>query len=182
MQSHATEKEARGEALSPCCYGPAPRRQRASTWQATRPRYRLADCNSRTRAREKPLMPNDDAPVPPAPPEQTMLLRRIGETLRPYGDEALDAVGGTTLDAAARAWLDAGFADAEEVDDWLGARCLDPRRAQALDAAGVTPEQAALLTREGRGGYEETVAYKFAQGDLTLEEARRIITSDFWNS
>ena len=126
-------------------------------------------------------MPNDND-APHAPQQQTMLLRRIGDVLRGHGDEALDAVGGANPDAAARAWLDAGFADAEEVDDWLGARCFDPRRAQALDAAGITPEQAALRTREGRGGYEETVGYKFAQGDLTLEEARRIITSDFWNS
>ncbi|HZG53707.1 MAG TPA: hypothetical protein VEZ40_16380, partial [Pyrinomonadaceae bacterium] len=83
---------------------------------------------------------------------------------------------------AARAWIEAGFADPEEVADWLAARCFDPRRAQTLDAAGLTPEQAALRTRAGRADYEETVAYKFAHDDITLEEARRIITSDFWNS
>ncbi|HEV2881097.1 MAG TPA: hypothetical protein VGX24_07450 [Pyrinomonadaceae bacterium] len=122
-------------------------------------------------------MTNDNA----APPEpQATLLRLIGETLRRHGRDALR--GGATPDAAARAWLDAGFADPEEVDDWLAARCFDPRHAQTLDAAGVTPEQAALRTRAGRAPYEETVAYKFAQGDLTLEEARRIINSDFWNS
>lgn len=122
-------------------------------------------------------MTNDNA-APHAP--QAALARLIGDTLRQHGGEALPA--GADPDAAARAWLDAGFADAEEVGDWLAAHCFDPRHAQALDAAGITPEQAALRTRHGRTGDEETVACKFAHGDLTLEEARRIITSDFWNS
>jgi hypothetical protein len=122
-------------------------------------------------------MTNDNA-APHAP--QGALLRLIGETLQRHGGDALP--GDASPDAAARAWLDAGFADAEEVDDWLAARCFDPRHARTLDAAGLTPEQAALRTRSGRADYEETVAYKLAHGDLTLEEARRIITSDFWNS
>ncbi|HEX8128306.1 MAG TPA: hypothetical protein VF527_04330 [Pyrinomonadaceae bacterium] len=108
------------------------------------------------------------------------LVRLIGETLKRHGGDALP--GGISLEAAARAWLDAGFADPEDVDDWLRARCFDPRHAQTLDDAGLTPEQAALRTRAGRTDYEETVAYKLAHGDLTLEEARRIVTSDFWNS
>jgi len=122
-------------------------------------------------------MTNDNAA--PSEPEAA-LVRLIAATLRRHGDDALP--GGALPDATARAWLDAGFADADEVEDWLAARCFDPRHAQTLDAAGVTPEQAALRTRQGRADYEETVAYKLAHGDLTLEEARRIITSDFWNS
>lgn len=122
-------------------------------------------------------MPNDRAAAP-TPPQQT-LLQLIGETLRPHGDAAWQ---NTTVEAAARAWLDAGFTDAEEVGDWLAARCFEARHAQTLEAAGITPEQAALRTRAGRADYEETVACKFSRGDLTLEEARRIITSDFWNS
>ena len=121
-------------------------------------------------------MPNDRAAVPP---QQQAPLRLIGETLRRYGD---DALLGTNVEAAARAWLDAGFADAEEVEDWLRARCFEPRHARTLDDAGITPEQAALRTRAGRAGDEKTVACKFSRGDLTLEEARRIITNDFWNS
>ncbi|HEX9918733.1 MAG TPA: hypothetical protein VGA87_06185 [Pyrinomonadaceae bacterium] len=122
-------------------------------------------------------MTNDNA----APSEpQAAPVRLIMETLRRHGGDALP--GGASPLEAARAWLDAGFADAEEVDDWLAARCFDARSAQTLDAAGITPEQAALRTRQGRASYEETVAYKLAHGDLTLEEARRIITHDFWNS
>jgi hypothetical protein len=125
-------------------------------------------------------MTNDDDAATASEP-QAALMRLIGETLRRHGEDALHG-GAAHPDAAARAWLDAGFADAEEVEDWLDARCFDPRRAHALDAAGITPEQAALRTRAGRADYEETVACKFARGDLTLEEARRIINSDFWNS
>ncbi|HYG11773.1 MAG TPA: hypothetical protein VD835_17635 [Pyrinomonadaceae bacterium] len=122
-------------------------------------------------------MTNDhDAPTE----TQAALVRLIAGTLRRHGGDALP--GGANPDEAARAWLDAGFDDPGEVDDWLAARCFDPRHAQTLDAAGFTPEQAALRTRQGRADYEETVAYKLAHGDLTLEEARRIITSDFWNS
>ncbi|HEY0101536.1 MAG TPA: hypothetical protein VGB76_21600 [Pyrinomonadaceae bacterium] len=123
-------------------------------------------------------MTNDRAAAPLPPPQQ-MLLHLIGEMLRRYGDDALQSAN---VEAAARAWLEAGFTDAEEVEEWLGARCFEPRHAQTLEAAGITPEQAALRTRAGRAGYEETVACKFSRGDLTLEEARRIITSDFWNS
>jgi len=122
-------------------------------------------------------MPNDNTT---SPLEQQTLLRRITETLARHGDDALR--GAESIDAAARNWLDEGFADAEEIDDWLGARCFNPNHAQSLDAAGFTPDQAALRTRKGRGDYEETIAYKLAEGDLTLEEARRIITNDFWNS
>jgi hypothetical protein len=122
-------------------------------------------------------MTNDNAA---ASESQAALVRLIGEALRRHAGDA--PPGGASHEAAARAWLDAGFADPEEVDDWLAARCFDPRHARALDDAGLTPEQAALRTREGRADYEDTVAYKLAQGDLTLAEARRIITSDFWNS
>ena len=105
------------------------------------------------------------------------LLLSVGELLARH-----DALAGATPDAAARRWLDAGFSDAEEIEDWLAARCFDPEHAARLESAGITPEQAALRTREGRGDYEETVACKLSRGDLSLEEARRIITSDFWNS
>jgi hypothetical protein len=124
-------------------------------------------------------MPNDRAAAPPPPLQTQTLIHLIGETLRRHGDDALQS---RTVEGAARAWLDAGFDDAEEVEDWLAARCFDARHAQTLEAAGITPEQAALRTRAGRADYVETVACKFSRGDLTLDEARRIITSDFWNS
>jgi hypothetical protein len=106
------------------------------------------------------------------------IIRRIGEALERCGG---DALAGAPAEAAAYRWLSHGFTDADEVSDWLAARCFQPDRAHELERAGFTPEQAALRTAAGRGGYEDTVAFKVARGDLTLEEARRVVTSDFWN-
>ena len=110
--------------------------------------------------------------------EQDALLRRVAAVLARYGAAATD---GAPLESAAYAWLAAGFDDPEEVDDWLRARCFRAQHARTLERAGFTPAQAALRTSAGRGAYEDTIAYKLAQDDLTLDEARRIVTSDFWN-
>lgn len=106
-------------------------------------------------------------------------VRRLREVLERCGEAAL---GGAPAETVAYRWRAHGFVDPEEVSDWLAARCFRPDLAHELERAGLTPEQAALRTSAGRGDYEETVAFKIAQGDLSLEEARRIITSDFWNS
>jgi hypothetical protein len=108
---------------------------------------------------------------------QSALLRRVGAVLAQYGEAALQ---GAPPESVAYDWLAAGFDDAEEIDEWLAARCFRARHARALEQAGFTPAQAALRTTAGRGDYEDTIAYKLAQGDLTIAEARRIITSDFW--
>ncbi len=105
-------------------------------------------------------------------------LERARETIARHGDAAL---GGAPAETVAYRWLSHGFADPEEIDEWLAARCFRPERAHELERAGLTPEQARLRTAAGRGDYEDTVGYKYAQGDLSLEEARRIVTSDFWN-
>ena len=111
--------------------------------------------------------------------EQRQLLARICDVLERHGEAAL---AGAPAETAAYRWLSHGFADAEDVEDWLAARCFDPARAHELERAGLTPEQAAARTTAGRGNYEDTIAFKIAAGDLSVEEARRIITSDFWNS
>lgn len=110
---------------------------------------------------------------------QRQLLARIAATLERCGGAAL---AGAPAETAARRWLSHGFADAEDVEDWLSARCFDPARAQELERAGLTPQQAGARTAAGRGDYEDTIAFKIARGDLSIEEARRIVTSDFWNS
>ena len=85
-------------------------------------------------------------------------------------------------ETAARAWMEAGFADAEEIAEWLSSGCTTPQEAEALERAGITPAQAALRTTAGSVGYEETIGYKLNRGDLSFDEARRIITTQFWNS
>lgn len=111
--------------------------------------------------------------------EQTETIHLICEVLGNHGGEAL---GGASTEEIAGQWIAAGFDDAEEVDGWLRARCFSAERAQALEAAGFTPEQAAFRTKAGAADYEDTIAYKLNNNDLSINEARRIINSAFWDS
>lgn len=70
---------------------------------------------------------------------------------------------------AAKAWSDAGFDD-EETAKWLEARCFDPQAASELADLAVTPAQASKRTRDGRGDYIDTIAFKVASGDLTARQ------------
>jgi hypothetical protein len=110
--------------------------------------------------------------------EQAELIRRIREVIERHGASAR---GGASTEDAARRWLKAGFEETEEIDEWLAARCFSAEGAHALEMAGITPEQAATRTKAGTADYEETIGYKIINGDLSLEEARRIITNAFWN-
>jgi hypothetical protein len=101
--------------------------------------------------------------------------RRTGvETIRRYGKLA-DRDGSAEI--AAQRWTQAGFDDAMTAR-WLRARCFDPQAASALSELGVTPEQCAVRTRDGGGGYVDTIAYKVANGDLTVRQgAARTMSS-----
>ncbi|HVF54530.1 MAG TPA: hypothetical protein VM934_00190 [Pyrinomonadaceae bacterium] len=107
------------------------------------------------------------------------ILRELSAVIRRY---PAAAIGETTVEEVARRWLDAGFEDAEEVEDWLRARCFTADGAQQLENAGITPQQAGINTSAGSGNYEDTLGYKLIKGDLGFDEARRIITSEFWDS
>jgi len=87
-------------------------------------------------------------------------------TIKEYG--ALADLDGDA-EAAARAWTSAGFDDAITAR-WLTARCFDAAAARALADMGVTPEQAAMRTRDGAGS-PDTIAHKVANGDLTARQA-----------
>ena len=111
--------------------------------------------------------------------ERAETLRRIGEVI----EGQTEAAGVyASIEEAARQWLASGFEDAEEIDEWLAARCFSAAGARSLELAGITPDQAANVTRAGTADYEETIGYKVIKGDLSIEEARRIINSAFWNS
>lgn len=121
------------------------------------------------------------------------LLRSISEIIERYAEAARGGGGdsssssssgssGASPEETARSWIDAGFEDAEEVAEWLDAGCFSARGAHAMELAGITPEQAAMRTRAGTADYEERIGYKITRGDLSLDEARRIITDAFWNS
>ncbi len=78
---------------------------------------------------------------------------------------------------AAMAWADAGFDD-EQTASWLEARCFDPQTARELADLGVTPDQASTRTRDGRGDYRDTIAFKVASGDLSVRQgAARAMSS-----
>jgi hypothetical protein len=84
------------------------------------------------------------------------------ETIERYGQLADRGAGAA---AAAQAWTEAGFSD-ELTARWLDVRCFDPGAARALAELGVSPEQAAVRTRDG-GGDIDTIAHKVASGDLS---------------
>ncbi len=111
--------------------------------------------------------------------EHPEIIRAIIEVIEQHRDAQ---PRGRALEEMAREWIAAGFEDAEEIADWLSARCLTAAGAQTLERAGLTPEQAALRTTAGARGVEDTIGFKLLAGDLSLDEARRIITSHFWNS
>ncbi len=89
------------------------------------------------------------------------------ETIKRYGEFA---DRGSAAEAAARAWTDAGFDDVMTAR-WLEARCFDAEAARALAELGVTPEQAAVRTRDGGDGYIDTIAFKVADEALTPRQA-----------
>jgi len=96
------------------------------------------------------------------------------ETIREYGELA---DRGGDAEVAAQAWTDAGFDD-ETTARWLAARCFDPEAARGLADASVTPEQASTRTRDGGGGYVDTIAFKVSSGDLTVRQgAARTLSS-----
>lgn len=113
------------------------------------------------------------------PNDPENILQNICAVLRRHADAALENRPAETV---AGEWIDAGFDDPEEIDDWLRARCFHAAGAQKLERVGITPEQAAILTSEGLPDYEDTIGYKTTRGDLGLDEARRIITAQFWNT
>jgi hypothetical protein len=111
--------------------------------------------------------------------DSAAIIRRIGEALERQGEAAL---GDAPSIEVAQEWVDAGFDDPEEVEDWLRARCFRADGARALESAGLTPEQAAIRTEAGTASYVDTIGYKLIRGDLGFDEARRIINNEFWNS
>lgn len=87
-----------------------------------------------------------------------------------------EALIGKTAEEAAKAWASSEF-EAFEVKSWLDARCFDPSAAARLKDEGVSPVGAAVYTY--RGGYTDTVGYKFAKGDMELVEVKQVVSCHF---
>jgi hypothetical protein len=97
----------------------------------------------------------------------TMMIRNVIER---HGHFA----HGGNPDETTEAWSEAGF-EADEVEEWLNARCFDPSSARDLADAGVSPFDTGMKTAVGRGGYTDTVGFKVSAGDLEVEEARDLL-------
>jgi len=81
---------------------------------------------------------------------------------------------GGNPDDAAETWVESGF-EADEVEEWLSARCFNPSAARDLADSGVTAEMARMKTSAGSGDYVDTVGFKVSDGDLEVEEARELV-------
>lgn len=81
---------------------------------------------------------------------------------------------GGNPDDTAETWIESGF-EADEVEEWLNARCFDPSSARDLADAGVSAAEARVKTEAGRGDYTDTVGFKVSAGDLEVEEARDLL-------
>lgn len=81
---------------------------------------------------------------------------------------------GSNPEDTAETWVESGF-EADEVEEWLNARCFDPSAARDLADAGVNPVEASMKTGAGAGDYVDTVGFKASAGDLEVEEARDLL-------
>ena len=102
--------------------------------------------------------------------------RRIGVTMtvRQVIERHGHFAHGGNPDDTAEAWAESGF-EADEVEEWLLARCFNPSAARDLADAGIAPDMARMKTSAGAGDYVETVGFKVSDGDLEAEEARELV-------
>jgi hypothetical protein len=84
------------------------------------------------------------------------------------------AHGGEDLNNHAWYWMHAGFTP-DEAEAWLTeARCFYASAAAMMRHCGMTPEQAAYRERDEFGNRAETLGYRVANGEISVETARRI--------
>ncbi len=96
----------------------------------------------------------------------------IESILEQHGDFAH---GGDVEDTAID-WHEYGFT-AIQADEWLNARCFTATAAASLQVQGFTPDEVKTETDEnvGMGQYADTIGYKVANGDLSVEAARTLL-------
>lgn len=88
-------------------------------------------------------------------------------------DDGACLTGGAPIDEIVKEWDGEGLT-VEEVEGYIAARVFIGQKAAPLKEAGITPEQAATRTGSdvGIGCYGDTLGYKVANGDLSLEKAK----------
>lgn len=100
------------------------------------------------------------------------MKRTMADVIEDVGEFAH---GGENIQNHAWYWLHAGFTP-EEAEAWLTeARCFLASAAAMMRHAGITPDEAATRERDEFGDYAETLGYRVANGDISVETAERII-------
>jgi hypothetical protein len=74
----------------------------------------------------------------------------------------------------ANAYIAAGI-DPDTYLKWYDVGGFDIDRMQELEDAGIDLKLTAELTSEGSSGYNNTIAYKYCNGDLSLDRVRAIL-------
>lgn len=98
-------------------------------------------------------------------------FERMIEVISRHGDFAY---GNEEPEKVATKWHDAGFSS-YEADQWLNARCFRAQEAALLRKAKITSNQAATMTEQGIGAYNDTIGYKVANYDMLVSEAVKLI-------
>jgi hypothetical protein len=103
--------------------------------------------------------------------EASNVKRTMLDVIEAVGDFAH---GGEDPNNHAWYWMHAGFTP-DEAEAWLtDARCFYVSAAAMMRHCGMTPEQAATRLPDGYGGMTETLGYRVANGDISVETAQRI--------
>lgn len=86
----------------------------------------------------------------------------MAETIRASGDRVQFVAGdAASVRATAEEWIHCGFTPAQAIE-WWEAGAFDAKRAQNMEAVGLTPKTAAPL------------AYKYCNGDCDLAEVAKL--------
>jgi hypothetical protein len=83
------------------------------------------------------------------------------------------SVDGGSMQTATE-YIAAGI-DPDTYLDWYNVGGFDISGMQELEDAGIDLKLTGELTSEGRGGYNNTIAYKYCNGDLSLDAVRAIL-------
>lgn len=101
---------------------------------------------------------------------ESIMTITMQEVIERQGDFA----HGGDVEFTVKAWERAGFTP-EQVGAWLEARCFEAVDAKRLMDAGIDPVQASKMSDDEIGGYADTIGYKVANGDLSVEKAKGLL-------
>lgn len=85
-----------------------------------------------------------------------------------------DIIGSEKSGTVARWWIEAGF-NSSTAPKWWDAGCFCPDSAKELDAADLTPSDAAIMAVSLHGDDNDTsIGYAHSNGDISTADAVRL--------